>query len=140
MPPILAPSLLVASLLAAAATPARAERTDFRSPSGNIRCVVTDEGDRPFAECSLDALDRSFTDAPEGCDGAWGDRFRVYATGPGRVECHDGGAGETEARVLPYGVAVRLAGITCASDRTGVTCTNADGGGFSVRRAEQSIF
>ncbi len=42
--------------------------------------------------------------------------------------------------VLPYGVTLELEGITCLSETTGMTCTNADGGGFAVRRAEQRIF
>ncbi|MES2916214.1 MAG: DUF6636 domain-containing protein [Pseudomonadota bacterium] len=42
--------------------------------------------------------------------------------------------------VLPYGEAVSLGGISCVSARTGMTCTNRDGHGFSVAKAIQKLF
>lgn len=121
-------------------TPSSPEWITFQSPSGNIRCVMTDIGGTPSAACRLDELTRTFDTPPDDCDGDWGAGFAVEADGPGRLSCYTDLPPEEDARVLPYGVAVQLAGITCASERTGVTCTNEGGGGFSVRRAEQSLF
>ena len=42
--------------------------------------------------------------------------------------------------VLDYGQAVSLGGISCVSAKTGMTCTNAAGHGFSVAKARQKLF
>jgi hypothetical protein len=42
--------------------------------------------------------------------------------------------------VLRYGEAVTLGGISCVSAKTGMTCTNAEGHGFSVAKAKQRLF
>jgi hypothetical protein len=42
--------------------------------------------------------------------------------------------------VLEYGSYISLGGITCVSERTGMTCTNLDGHGFTLSRARQSLF
>jgi hypothetical protein len=42
--------------------------------------------------------------------------------------------------VLPYGASLTLGGITCTSERTGMTCVNRDGRGFAVARAAQRVF
>ena len=43
-------------------------------------------------------------------------------------------------RDRPYGEAVSLGGISCVSAKTGMTCTNAEGHGFSVAKAKQKLF
>ena len=41
---------------------------------------------------------------------------------------------------LGYGQEVSLGGITCTSAKTGMTCKNEGGHGFSVARARQKLF
>lgn len=43
-------------------------------------------------------------------------------------------------KVLAYGRSVSFAGVTCKSEKSGVTCINARGHGFQVARAAQSVF
>ena len=119
---------------------AQAEVQHFQSPSGNIQCVIAEiEGD--FVRCDLGVDRQSFTDRPANCDGNWGRSFGVTETGPGFLNCVTQAIdAPNEPVVLPYGVALELEMITCRSETTGMTCTNAEGGGFSVRRAEQRVF
>ncbi len=110
----------------------------FRSPSGNIWCAIT-AGDGVVAECYL----RRFTPAPQlaaqGCAQAWG--FFVDHQGVGRAVCTDPSfVMMQQPKVLDYGRWVTFAGVTCRSERTGMTCTNGNGRGFSVARATQSLF
>ena len=129
-----------ATLLAGTAGAAAASEQAFQSPSGNIRCVVSDDG--LFAvRCDLDVDRQSYTDRPETCEGDWGTSFVVLRAGTGLLNCAlDEIVPPETPVVLPYGVTLELDGITCLSETTGMTYTNEDGGGFAVRRAEQRIF
>jgi hypothetical protein len=53
-------------------------------------------------------------------------------------------AGDTVATpgapILDYGRSYAAGGITCRSERSGMTCTNAQGSGFSLSRARQRLF
>ncbi|MEO1638410.1 MAG: DUF6636 domain-containing protein [Pseudomonadota bacterium] len=126
--------------MAILAGPATAEVQHFQSPSGNIRCMVSDQiGD--VVRCDLGVDEQSYTDRPATCDGDWGTSFGVLAQGPGFLNCVTNRlAGGEEHPVLPYGGTLEVSGITCRSEPTGMTCTNAEGGGFFVRRSEQRVF
>ena len=41
---------------------------------------------------------------------------------------------------LGYGEAVTLGAFTCRSEKTGMTCTNGLGHGFSIAKAQQRLF
>ena len=124
----------------AAAGMAAAEVQHFQSPSGNIRCVLVDD-EAQYARCDLGVDQQTYTERPSSCDGGWGTSFGVTASGTGFVNCVTAAiGGPDQPQVLPYGTAAAVRGIVCTSEPTGVTCTNLDGGGFSVRRAEQRIF
>ena len=134
--------LLISSaiLMAAAAGSAQANGQSFQSPSGNILCVVSEDG-LFGVRCDLEVDRQTYTDRPATCEGMWGTSFVVLRAGSGLLNCalDEIPIPETPA-VLPYGVTLELDGITCLSETTGMTCTNAEGGGFAVRRAEQRIF
>jgi len=119
---------------------AAAELRHFQSPSGNIRCII----DAPvgnFARCDLGVDSQTYTERPATCDGDWGTSFGVLANGPGFLNCVTDAIGAPEEHpVLPYGDEIAVSGITCRSEPTGMTCTNTNGGGFVVRRAEQRVF
>lgn len=112
----------------------------FQSPSGNIRCDMS--RDAPLAvRCDLGVDQQSYTRRPATCQGRWGTSFGLNQTGVGGLICvTDRDVAPEGRRVLPYGRRAVLDGITCLSERTGVTCTNIEGGGFEVRRAEQRVF
>jgi hypothetical protein len=121
------------------------ESLSFVSPTGNILCIIehyvegSDEG--TWVRCDMRELTtQSYQTAPAECDLDWGTVFAVFDEGEGRLYCHgDTNLGPNEP-VLPYGEAVSLNGISCVSARTGVTCTNAEGHGFTLSKARQRIF
>lgn len=112
----------------------------FQSPTGNIHCVLDVWEGQAEARCDLVTLTPSYTARPAGCDLDWGSAFSVGARGRGALACVGDTVVNPAAPVLPYGEALSLGGIACVSARTGMTCTNADGHGFSVARASQRLF
>lgn len=122
------------------ASGAAAAERHFQSPSGNIRCVLSEEGVLA-ARCDLGVDRQTYTDRPASCDGEWGASFGLGRTGPGFLICVSGPIdGPENPVVLPYGTSAVFADVSCRSETTGMTCRNMNGGGFSVRRAEQRIF
>jgi len=89
----------------------------FYSPTGNINCEMPVSGiDHVF--CETGDPPRTVQMAPDGS--------LVLGTSIGNA-----GAG---VPVLPYGASTRVAGVTCTSLTTGVTCTVAGGKGFTISR------
>ena len=119
---------------------ALSEALHFQSPSGNIQCVISGTAGG-VARCDLGVEVQSYTDRPDSCDGDWGISFGVMEQGPGFLNCVTDAIGaQTEVPILPYGGTLEMLGIACRSEPTGMTCENAEGGGFFVRRAEQRVF
>ncbi len=128
-------------LAALTAAPALAQDgfSYFRSPSDNIHCAIMDLDDYKGVRCDL--RDAMITyPRPKDCDLDWGDAFEVADTGKGAPLC----AGDTvevpDARVLQYGETISRAGLSCTSRRSGMTCKNAEGHGFTVSRGGQKVF
>ena len=107
----------------------------FQSPSGNIVCGLTAQE----AFCTIRDYSASFTRQPADCDGDWGNHFYVGPKGKGGLACVTDYRGDPMF-TLAYGASLSIAGITCMSSRTGMTCRNAAGGGFTLRRADQRVF
>lgn len=112
----------------------------FQSPTGNIHCAMYTFNGESEARCDLRSYSPSYTKRPAGCDLDWGMAFAVGATGKGVLACVGDTVQDPGNPVLPYGEAVSLGGISCVSAKTGITCTNADGHGFSVAKARQKIY
>jgi hypothetical protein len=105
----------------------------FQTPSHNIICATMEAGLRcdirsglepePDDECPLDwvgvVLDADGTAAPD---------------------CAGDAVPEEGVPVLGYGTSWRLMKITCASESTGLTCTNREGHGFELARAGWNTF
>jgi len=137
-----AAALALAAMVAAmlAAPPAHAQDyLTFRSPSGNIHCALM-RGDWTGARCDIMEMTPSFAVPPADCELDWGHAFEVAAAGAGQPVCAGDTVADPGAPVLPYGRAVSLGGVTCSSERTGMTCRNAEGHGFSLSRARQRVF
>lgn len=105
----------------------------FALPSGNIACVMSEDG----ATCTI----ANITFAPPedaSCTGTIGHVFVVNATGLS-IPCVDGpppAAAPEDTPVLEYGQASSVGGYTCESAETGVTCRNDETGqGFALARA-----
>lgn len=132
---------LAISLSLLAATPVLAdEYFGFRSPTGNIHCAMYTFDGRAEARCDLRSYTPSYTRRPAGCEQDWGMAFGVAASGKGELLCVGDTVQDPGNPVLPYGEAVSLGGISCVSSKTGMTCTNAEGHGFSVAKAKQKLF
>lgn len=132
---------LAISLSLLAATPVLAdEYFGFRSPTGNIHCAMYTFDGRAEARCDLRSYTPSYTRRPAGCEQDWGMAFGVAASGKGELLCVGDTVQDPGNPVLPYGEAVSLGGISCVSAKTGMTCTNAEGHGFSVAKAKQKLF
>jgi len=137
---ILPPAAATLALALALALPAAAQDyLSFRSPSGNIHCLIA-SWDGGYARCDLDDYHPSFPRAPVWCEQDYGFAFEVQATGPGGVLCAGDTVIDPGAGVLDYGRSVVLGGVSCSSARDGMTCTNREGHGFTVARAAQRVF
>lgn len=123
-------------------SPAPAEETlrAFRSPTGNIACLFV-AGETTEVRCDLLSLNRSFTTPPQDCDLDWGDSFSI-AEGDtrGALVCHGDTVADPAAEVLDYGQTLSLGGITCTSDKAGMTCQTTAGHGFTLSRKRQVLF
>ncbi len=126
------------ALLAVLAPPAAAQDyTTFQAPSGNIHCLIDSFG----ARCDILEATYSFTKRPADCDLDYGGAFYVEPRGrKGGVACVGDTVASPDNPVLGYGSSISAEGITCLSERTGVTCTNPAGHGFTIARADQMVF
>lgn len=143
MPAIRHPLALV-SLVLAFVAPGVAMAQDyvtFKSPTGNILCGMFDD-DYPGVRCDMFELTPSYTRPPAGCEHDWGSSFWIGSGArKGELACvSDAIADPRQTRVLPYGASVSFGGVTCRSEKTGVTCVNPAGHGFTIRKARQQLF
>lgn len=123
------------------AGPVRAdEMIFFRSPSSNIQCMIA-TGEWPAARCDVMEVARmSFPVQPADCDLDWGHAFAVGPTGRGEPACVGDTVASPDAMQLGYGQSVELGGFRCISEKTGMTCVNGQGHGFTVAKAAQNVF
>lgn len=108
----------------------------FQSPSGNIMCLPYDNGMR----CDIAQTSNPPPPRPADCDLDWGNAFWVGASSR-RAEraCHgDTASGRYPA--LAYGKTFTRYGVTCLSERKGISCRNRRGAGFFLSRAVQRVF
>lgn len=111
----------------------------FHSPSGNIVCAIW-TGDWSGARCDALELTPSYRKRPADCDLEWGKSFAVDAQGKGYLACVGDTVYDPSGFTLDYGRSVSLGAFTCTSQKSGMTCTNGLGHGFSVAKAKQKVF
>ncbi len=131
--------LKVAALLLLSAPAFADDFIFFRSPTGNINCMLV-SGDYAGARCDLRNFTPSFRARPADCDLEWGDAFEVGSSGRGFLSCHGDTVIDPGAMVLGYGASTTLGAVTCKSEKTGMTCTNTRGHGFAISRGAQKLF
>ncbi len=103
----------------------------FRSPSGNIGCVLLDG----TARCDISKRDWAPPPRPSSCpkEVDFGQGLEVEGSGAGRFVCAGDTALNPSATPLAYGSASRFGDFTCISRTTGMTCTEpATGHGFFI--------
>jgi uncharacterized protein DUF6636 len=122
--------LAFAAVLALLALPAGASGStfrQFRSPTGHIGCAFESGGGLPRqVRCEWDGSnDRAFVLRQRG-------RTHVIKISDTVRDPH--------AKVLHYGRSLRFGRIKCTSRRTGMTCRNRRGHGFTVSVQHQRRF
>ena len=124
------------------ATPALADDyIAFHSPTGNIHCGLYISADYTGVRCDVYQMTaRSYTQAPPDCEFDWGNSFGVDATGKGYLACVSDAVADDTGLTLDYGKEISLGGITCSSAKTGMSCKNDAGHGFTIARAKQQLF
>jgi hypothetical protein len=137
----LAPVLLIFLVSLTGARAAHAQDImGFQSPSKNIVCIYFEYDEHKALRCDVGDMAGTIPPKPRDCELAWGHSFEVEAKGKAGRSC----AGDTQMgqplRVLPYGEVWQRSGITCKSEQSGVTCSNADRHGFLLSRAKQTVF
>lgn len=124
------------------ATPALAdEYIVFQSPTGNIQCGLYVGADGSGVRCDLSQMTgQSYSHRPAGCEYDWGSSFAVDGIGKGYLACVSDVVGDGSGLVIGYGEVISLGGITCSSEKSGMTCVNKSGHGFTVAKAKQRLF
>jgi hypothetical protein len=126
-------------LLAADTAMAQAAPTGFQSPSKNITCQYFDYDKQNILRCDIAAMDTK-PRRPADCELDYGGAFEMNAKDPAARICHGDTVMDPGLPVLGYGEVWQRGGFTCTSERTGITCFNADRRGFSLARAKQEVF
>lgn len=111
--------------------------TEFRLPSGNIWCSMTETS----ATCTIGSFSFEPPEDAE-CDGVIGPVLTLSAGESPTMPCvAEVPPRPEDAAVLEYGQASTIGEMTCHSSRNGATCRhNPSGEGFSVARAGYTFF
>ena len=130
--------------LVVAVTQASASRTvisGFRTPSGNIGCMFTNDFGPTYLRCDIRSRLKPTPPKPKNCvDLEWGDSYEMSVTGRVRITCHGDTAIDPKAPILGYGRTWKRAGLTCTSRRLGLRCTNRSRHGFFMSRGRSYRF
>ena len=128
-------SALALSLTVLAGSDAAAFK-GFEAPSGNIGCIMTEQG----ARCDIIHHSWPLPKKPKSCEFDYGGSLFVGDKGRGVYGCVSDsafGAGP----VLPYGESLRKGRFRCTSEEVGVRCRNVrNGHGFLLSRQRVRLF
>jgi len=122
---------------APASTPKSFDFKHFRSPSGNVGCVINSDSVR----CDVGERDWSPPPKPADCRLDWGQGISVVVGEPAEFVC----AGDTtlgpDADPLRYGESITVGSMRCDSAESGVTCREVGSGhGFTLAREAYTLF
>jgi hypothetical protein len=123
--------------------PAVADVDPFNTPSGNVQCSAgLGEGEPADVYCTI--FERSGPPSIPRlaqCSAAPGYEFSMSEHGTVTVKCSQfTRPASPGGNAVRYGDARRYGGIVCRSSTSGLDCRNADGHGFFLSRARQSVF
>lgn len=112
----------------------------FHSPSKNIQCMIA-TGDYAEARCDVMDMTTKLPVPPADCDLDYGHAFTVaLQDAKGGRACVGDTVADPNGTTLNYGDRIDLGGFRCTSEKSGMTCTNPAGHGFTVAKAKQSLF
>ncbi|AHC25329.1 MULTISPECIES: DUF6636 domain-containing protein [Mycobacteriaceae] len=110
--------------------------THFRSPSGNVGCVL----DVDYVRCDISERDWAPPARPADCEFDYGQGLQMAVGEPATFVC----AGDTTlggADVLGYGQTITRGALSCTSTESAMSCREGDGGhGFSISRQVYQVF
>lgn len=130
-------AILALFMLGVTAPAALADSVSFHSPSNNIHCYMSDES---FNGVRCDIMEYTPHFSDPSCDLDFGFAFELQPTGPGYPVCAGDTVRNDSGFTLYYTESYSLGGITCRSERTGMTCMNAQGHGIFLSRARQAAY
>ncbi|WP_051265792.1 hypothetical protein [Nakamurella lactea] len=114
---------------------------NFKSPSGNLYCEMTDT-----VRCVIFSYDFTVptpTDAPSLCPAASAravNQLMIDAAGRAGTACN-GDPGEVHPKILPYGRSLTIGQFRCSSATTGVDCRSTrTGHGFTLAKAAVDVY
>ena len=132
--------MVVVSLLVTASPMFADDLAFFHSPTRNIQCMIA-KGDYAEARCDVMELTSPLPEPPTDCDLDYGHAFTIgLQSTKGARACVGDTVADPLGATLNYGARIELGGFICASEKTGMTCTNPAGHGFTVAKARQSLF
>jgi hypothetical protein len=110
----------------------------FRTPSGNIGCVMFGGG----ARCDIRKRDWKPLPRPASCSREvdYGQGLQIAHRGQASFVCAGDTALEPGLASLSYGTASRVGGSECISRSDGVTCVNQAGHGFFISVQSYQVF
>jgi hypothetical protein len=135
--------LLCVSLFVAmsAISTTAAELNSVQTPSRNIHCQFDSEmGGNIDCEIIEYQPSAGLPERPADCDLDYGSRFIMESAGEASMACYGDTVRNADAEIIPYGSSYTLYGITCISEKTGLTCTNEDAHGFRLSKGLQELF
>lgn len=118
-----------AAAVAAVAVPAiaHADSKYFKSPSGNITCVLN----KNLVECDISEYTYTPPPPPECAQHiTWGNRFTLSPGKPGAIECHGDTTQMAGEPTLDYGQTITAGTLTCTSEQSGVKCSDTGSGHY----------
>jgi hypothetical protein len=109
----------------------------FKTPTSNVYCVI----EETWLRCDTKQIAGSNSQKPAECYLDWGDAFIVTPESEGgHFLCHGDTVADDALPTLRYGNRWTREGYTCTSERTAVTCTNAQGHGFRLSSTSKTVF
>lgn len=127
-----------ALLTATALVGVSAFATEFQSPTGNIICG--EQAGELICHVSERTNKKPAKPRPADCELDWGHEFILGKTGKPSLGCGGDYPFTGQAITLAYGKTIKGNGWQCTSAKTGMTCKNKQGRGFTLSRAKQKLF
>ena len=116
-------------------------RQAFLVPARDVGCEWIADNGKSDLRCDQRAGMRPHPPRPKSCTlGDWGFGVALKHTGRAAFVCAGDNVVDTTAPVLRVGRTWKNGGITCASLRSGLRCTNAAGHGFVVGPTRWQLF
>lgn len=112
----------------------------FRTPSGNIHCMIAIEGRRADLRCDLLSNQGKIPPRPAGCEFDYGNAFGMLPSGKATRLCVSDTVASPDYPVLAYGQSWKARGFSCVSQPSGLRCSNRDGHGWELSRSRQRLF